>query len=162
MIISMRRWTMTNTKNWNICSFFCSVFISMYGFNQDSWLNLITLFNTNPSFKACFKFLMCITDSFLCVSWLQVLELFQFLFFQVQVVNHFEGHEIFYELFIKLRYSFNLLKAFYRKLVTLSIHINYLHPNAWIRGFFDVFIISSQVSMKSMTYSTSNTFFYHY
>ena len=50
------------TKN---CSFFCSVFISMYSFNQDSSLNLTTSFNTNPSFKACFKFLMCITDSFL-------------------------------------------------------------------------------------------------
>ena len=40
----------------------------MYGFNQDYRLNLMTLyisFKTNPLFKACFKFLMCIVYSFL-------------------------------------------------------------------------------------------------
>ena len=40
------------------------VFISIYGFNHASWLNLNTLctsFNTNPWFNACFKALMCIT-----------------------------------------------------------------------------------------------------
>ena len=44
--------------------FLRSVFISIYGFIQAFWLNLITLWNffkNNPWFNACFKFLMCIT-----------------------------------------------------------------------------------------------------
>ena len=48
--------------------FLSSVFISMYGFYRASWLSLMTLssiFNTNPWFNACFKFLMCITYSVL-------------------------------------------------------------------------------------------------
>ena len=43
--------------------FLSSAFISMYGFNQDSWLNLMTLrsfSNTNSRFNVCFKYLMCI------------------------------------------------------------------------------------------------------
>ena len=46
--------------------FFLAVFISINGFNQAFWLNLMilcTFSNTNPRFDACFKFLMCITYS---------------------------------------------------------------------------------------------------
>ena len=57
-------------KNLLIFEFFLStVFISMYGFNQALWLNLVTLytfFNTNPWFSASFKVLICITHS--CLS----------------------------------------------------------------------------------------------
>ena len=45
-----------------------SVFISIYGFSQAFWLNLITLwtfFKANPWFNPCFKFLMCRTYSVL-------------------------------------------------------------------------------------------------
>ena len=56
-------------KNLLIFEFFLStVFISMYGFNQALWLNLVTLctlFNTNPWFSASFKVLICITHSWL-------------------------------------------------------------------------------------------------
>ena len=49
-------------------SFLRLVFISIYGFSQAFWLNLMTLwtfFKTNPWFNAYFKFLMCITYSVL-------------------------------------------------------------------------------------------------
>ena len=45
---------------------FSLVFISMYGFSQAFWLNLIILWNffkINPWFNACFKFLMWMTYS---------------------------------------------------------------------------------------------------
>ena len=48
--------------------FLRSVFISIYGFSQAFWLNLITLWTfskTNPWFNAYFKFLMCVTYSVL-------------------------------------------------------------------------------------------------
>ena len=44
------------------------MFISIYGFSQTFWLNLITrctFFKTNLWFNACFQFLMYITYSFL-------------------------------------------------------------------------------------------------
>ena len=64
------------SKNWIIyqpekvfvkvifCFFLRSVFISIYGFSQLFWLNLVTLwtfFKTNPWFNAYFKFLLCLT-----------------------------------------------------------------------------------------------------
>ena len=42
------------------CFFYISILISIYGFSQTFWLNLITLwtfFKSNPWFNACFKFI---------------------------------------------------------------------------------------------------------
>ena len=47
-----------------------SLFVSINGFNQAFWLNLMTLCtfsSTNPWLNACFKFVICITHSSL--SW---------------------------------------------------------------------------------------------
>ena len=52
-------------------SFLRLVFISIYGFSQAFWLNLMTLwtfFKTNPWFNAYFKFLMWMTYSFLSLK----------------------------------------------------------------------------------------------
>ena len=61
----------TKQKKWYWKSYFAfllnSVFISMCGFNQVSWLNLnilCTFFKTKPWFNVCVKFFMCITYLF--------------------------------------------------------------------------------------------------
>ena len=77
-----------------ICIFFNSVFFSMYGFSQASWLNLITVWsfsNTNPWLNTCFKVLLCMTYSFSSFK----LAVFQLLFFQTKIVNHCKYHVIF-------------------------------------------------------------------
>ena len=107
--------------------FLRSLFISMYGFIQAFWLNLITLrtfFKTNPWFNAYFKFLMCKTYSVLSYKSTTSFWLFQSLFFQVKMVNLYEILVsfqdisfqkisfiaffiiVFYEIFIKLRSIF--------------------------------------------------------
>ena len=71
------------------------------------------------------------------------------------------------KMFIKFRNNLqptqnHLLAAF----VTLPIHINYLHSNIkdmtvpFFFVIFHVFVISSWISMNSLTYSSSDTFFY--
>ena len=78
-------------------SFFASVlsllFNSMYGFNQSSWLKLITLwtfFKIKPWFKACFKLFMQTTLSHL--SWKLVISFLVKAFFPVKMVS---GHEVY-------------------------------------------------------------------
>ena len=46
---------------------------------------------------------MCMTHSFYHASWLQVFQLFQFLFFQVKMVYHREGHVIFQYIYHQLQ-----------------------------------------------------------
>ena len=86
-----------------LCSYQCIV------------LNLMTLwifFNTNPWTIVCFDFIVCLTFSFFChAGWLQILQYFQFLFFQVKMVNHCECHVIFQG--IKHRLPENILRHFF-------------------------------------------------
>ena len=69
-LVSPKTALFINLKNLaqNHVLFFYSIFISMYGFNQAFWLNLMILcsfLNTNPWFNACFKFLMCVIHFFI-------------------------------------------------------------------------------------------------
>ena len=68
--------------------FLNSIFISMYDVCQAFWLNLIFL-NNHWWFNASFKFICDIF--FFYASWLQVIQLFEFSFFQVKMVNHCEN-----------------------------------------------------------------------
>ena len=120
--------------------FLKSVFISIYGFSQIFWLNLITLwtfFETNLWFNACSKFLMCIAYSVLSCKLATSFSTFQSSFFQVKTVIHHDVHLmfqnidyqiqkksfttfffiVFYEIFIKLKSIFDPLKIIYWKLL---------------------------------------------
>ena len=67
----------------SFCIFFLSsVFILIFGFNQASWLDLMTLCTfskTDLWFNVCFKFLMQITFLFNHESWLKFFSFFKFL-----------------------------------------------------------------------------------
>ena len=81
--------------------FLTSVFMSMYGFNQAFWLNLMTLctfFKTNLWFNTCCKFLMWITYFFYHTSWLKDFWLSQFFFSQAKRINHWEDHTTFHHI----------------------------------------------------------------
>ena len=75
-------------------SFFLSfVFISIYGFSQAFWLNLInlsTFFKTNSWFNACFKFLMWVTYLLLSFKLVTNFPTFSISFFLVKMPNHYE------------------------------------------------------------------------
>ena len=73
--------------------FLRSVFISIYGFSQEFWLNWISLwtfFNTNLWFNACFKFLCVYHIWFYHINYLQAFRLFKISFFQIKSVNHYD------------------------------------------------------------------------
>ena len=109
--------------------------MSIYGFSQVFWLNLITLWtslNTNPWLNSSFEFILCITYS--VTLWKLAFRLFQFSFFLVKSVNHYEFQDIahqlqeniihhflhysfFYKIFIKLRSFFYPLKMIYWKVL---------------------------------------------
>ena len=77
-------------SKWFFAAFLKSVLILIYSFNQVFWLNLITLctfLNTNPWFKACFKFLILIKYSVL--SGKLAFWHFQSLFTQGKIADRF-------------------------------------------------------------------------
>ena len=94
--------------------FFSSVFISMYGFNQDFWLNLMTLcifFKTDSWFSVCCKVLMRTAYSFFHTSWLQVFKPFQFSFFLFKDDKSLRSLG---NIFVKFRFDFKARKTTYR------------------------------------------------
>ena len=139
-------------KNYNLkiisCFFFSFVFISKHGFNQTSWLNLVTLrtfFEINPLLNGCLKFLMWITysvSSYKLVT--SFLGFFPFSFFLVKMVDHYENFSeywiptsrkpfrilnincttffgiAFYETFIKLKTLFYSLEMIYWRLLRIA------------------------------------------
>ena len=117
-----------------------------------------------------------------------LLQVFQFSLFQVKRLNYCEGFIIFsilntnfkkislitfsiiafYEIFHKSRSIFNLFKAIYRQILWHYPFIQIIYVLIfkiwWFFIFiiiFHVFIISLHISINSMTYSTSDSFFYH-
>ena len=82
------------------------VFISIHGFNEAFWLNLITLwtfFKINPWFNSCFTFLMWMTYWVLSCKLVTSFSTFRFSFSQVKMVNHCEIHVIFKDIEYHLR-----------------------------------------------------------
>ena len=96
----------------SFCFFLRSVFISIYGFSQAFWLNVITLWTlvkSNPWLNACFKFLMCLTYSVLSCKLAQAFRVFQFSFL-VKMVNNYQVHVIFQ--YIEHHLQENILYSF--------------------------------------------------
>ena len=78
--------------------YFSYVFIWSYNFSKAFWLNLITLctfFNKNPWFGACFKFLICVTYSFLSCK---LAKTFSNFILSGKNVNHCEGYVVFQDI----------------------------------------------------------------
>ena len=77
--------------------FLSSVFISMYACSQAFWLNLINLWTfvkSNPWSNACFKFLICMTNSVLSFKLATSFSTFSFEFcifiLSGKMINHHE------------------------------------------------------------------------
>ena len=150
-------------------------------------MTLLTFCNTNPWFNACFKFLMCITYS--CLLCKLATSFSTFPIFILSGKNgksywqlfHFRQYWInlkifitilivvFCEIFIKFGFIFNFwmyyhMQVFFWHYWFMEIMYIPLLKIHWFFIFiiiFHRFIISFCISMNSMTYSISNTFFYH-
>ena len=119
-------------KKFFFAFFLNSVFISIYGYSQAFWLNLMTLLTfvqSNLWFSACFRFLVFIVSCKVTTTF----STFQFSFLQAKKANHCEGYVqifkilkmnfkkilfitffiiTFYKAFIKFRNVFNTFKSF--------------------------------------------------
>ena len=103
-------------KSKSMFAFFLrSVFISIYGFSQAFWLNLITMgtfFGINPWLKACFWFLMYITYS---VLWCKLAS--SFTTFSIFILSDKDGKSFWNS------YSFKILTINFKKIFFITFFI---------------------------------------
>ena len=115
------------------------VFISIYGFSQAFWLNLITLW-TNPWFNACFKFLMWIIFSVLLCKLPTNFSTFSIFILFAKIVNHCEGHVIFQDIEHQLHWNivhYFLCYSFFIKFA-LNWKISSIHSKLFTGMFFNI------------------------
>ena len=115
--------------------FLRSVFISICGFSQEFWLNLIILCKfskTNPWLNACLGFLIYITYSDLSCKLAASFRFFQFSFFQVKMITSCNFSKYWTSTSRKYlieKYLWFTQNYFLEAFAALLIHISFSHPN---------------------------------